>query len=155
LNDNEVKLQPNDLGIGISQVIPVIIAALLKNNLQNLLVAIEQPELHIHPALQVKLADLFIKQREFSKYFIRRKYFLIETHSEHLMLRFLRRIGETKKGKTKEFAITQEDINVYWCEPRKDGLKLELMPIDESGEFTCQWPHGFFEEREDELFPND
>jgi predicted ATPase len=67
--------------------IPVITTSLLNTSE---LIAIEQPELHIHPAVQVGLGDLFaeqIKERDC--------LFLIETHSEHLLLRLLRRVRET------------------------------------------------------------
>jgi hypothetical protein len=47
----------SDLGIGISQMVPVVVAAL---RLNDGLLAIEQPELHIHPAIQVGMGDLFI-----------------------------------------------------------------------------------------------
>ena len=50
---------PQDVGVGLSQLIPVIVAALDK---QSGFLAIEQPELHIHPAWQVVLGDLFAQE---------------------------------------------------------------------------------------------
>jgi len=85
-----MELSIQDVGTGISQVLPVIITSLLS---RDQLVAIEQPELHIHPALQVTLADMFIAQAMRSNVF-----FILETHSEHLMLRLLRRIRETSEN---------------------------------------------------------
>jgi hypothetical protein len=84
--------QPRDVGIGISQVLPVVVAALEPSAA---LVAIEQPELHIHPAVQVGLGDLFIKGAK--EHGIN---FLVETHSEHLILRLLRRIRETTEERS-------------------------------------------------------
>lgn len=43
-----VELEPHDMGVGISQVLPVVVAATTAE--RGALVAIEQPELHIHPA---------------------------------------------------------------------------------------------------------
>jgi hypothetical protein len=91
-----INLTPYGVGTGISQILPVVVAAVTplyncKENMGNL-VAIEQPELHIHPAMQVQLGDLFISCRN-------KKDFLIETHSEHLLLRILRRIRESSEGK--------------------------------------------------------
>lgn len=141
-----MRVQPRDVGIGISQVLPVVVAALEPSAS---LVAIEQPELHIHPAVQVGLGDLLIKgakEKGIS--------FLIETHSEHLILRLLRRIRETAEGELPPGAITlkPDDVCVVYVQPGEDGVKLVPLPIDETGEFTTRWPKGFFDERAEELF---
>lgn len=141
-----MHVQPRDVGIGISQVLPVVVAALEPSAS---LVAIEQPELHIHPAVQVGLGDLLIKgakEKGIS--------FLIETHSEHLILRLLRRIRETAEGELPPGAITlkPDDVCVVYVQPGEGGVKLVPLPIDETGEFTTRWPKGFFDERAEELF---
>lgn len=56
--DKDIVVHPHDIGVGISQVLPILVAVL---NQKNPILAIEQPELHIHPAMQVELADLFIE----------------------------------------------------------------------------------------------
>ena len=89
---NGVSLFPQDLGVGVSQVVPVIVAALHGTSG---LVAIEEPESNIHPRFQVVLADLFITQAKAN----RNVLFLVETHSEHLMLRVMRRMRETFHGR--------------------------------------------------------
>jgi predicted ATPase len=81
-----LRLDPSDVGVGISQVLPIVVGAVLPGGS---VVAIEQPELHIHPAMQVALGDLFIEGAT-----KRGMSFLIETHSEHLILRLMRRIRE-------------------------------------------------------------
>jgi predicted ATPase len=141
-----MHVQPRDVGIGISQVLPVVVAVLEPSAS---LVAIEQPELHIHPAVQVGLGDLLIKgakEKGIS--------FLIETHSEHLILRLLRRIRETAEGELPPGAITlkPDDVCVVYVQPGEGGVKLVPLPIDETGEFTTRWPKGFFDERAEELF---
>lgn len=169
--NTNIHLQPFDIGVGLSQVIPVIIGVLERSYS---IFSVEQPELHIHPASQVELADLFIDQVNRSADSI----YLVETHSEHIILRMLRRIeSSTKKiqslnekdirkdkKKIQELFKSTDDtflyldqkmINVFWCEQSEIGQKMELMPIDETGEFTRQWPKGFFEERSKELFPDD
>ncbi len=88
VSQDPVELQPQDVGVGISQVVPVIVTAL---DGKERLVAIEQPELHLHPALQVNIAELFIHRASQPK----AGPCLIETHSEHMLLRLLRRIRET------------------------------------------------------------
>lgn len=138
--------QPRDVGIGISQVLPVVVAALEPSAA---LVAIEQPELHIHPAVQVGLGDLFIKGAK--EHGIN---FLIETHSEHLILRLLRRIRETTEDEVPPGAIGIQpaDVAVIYVQSTESGVELVPLPIDETGEFTTRWPKGFFDERAEELF---
>jgi predicted ATPase len=143
---NGVEVLPQDVGIGISQVLPVIVVALHSNKG---VVAIEQPELHIHPAFQVALGDLFIsrvKEQDVC--------FLLETHSEHLLLRLLRRIRETHEDALPIDApsLTPDLISVFYIEQSEKGMSITPLKVDETGEFTNRWPRGFFEERDEELF---
>jgi hypothetical protein len=143
---NNIELTLQDIGVGISQVLPVVVAAL---HHKTGIVAIEQPELHIHPAFQVALGDLFIEQI--------RQYpgmtFILETHSEHLMLRFLRRIRETSEQEAPENrAITPAELSVYFVEPAETGISCHHIRVDEDGDFLDRWPRGFFTERAGELF---
>lgn len=141
-----LEFTPSEVGVGISQVLPVLVASL--NSPENL-IFIEQPELHIHPAMQVVLGDLFIEGA-----LKKGTQFLIETHSEHLILRLLRRIREVgeQHSDAPDPCLKPEDVAVIWVERTADGVKMERQLIDESGEFTKPWPKGFFEERAGELF---
>lgn len=146
---NGLEVQPQDIGIGISQLLPVVVAA-LDTDFTSIIV-MEQPELHIHPAMQVRLGDLFISQinkREFNT------IFLLETHSEHLLLRLLRRIRETNENELPEDApsLTPDKVCIVYVEQTAEGVKLTPLRIDETGEFIDRWPKGFFEERAEELF---
>jgi hypothetical protein len=142
-----IEVQPHDVGTGVSQLLPVVVLAL---DARQSLVAIEQPELHLHPALQTELGDLFIESalRKF-----RKNTLLIETHSEHLVLRVLRRIREKTEGKPMPGmpALSPDQVAVIYVEQTEDGVKLSRLRIDESGEFIDRWPKGFFEERVDEI----
>jgi hypothetical protein len=135
---------PSEVGAGISQVVPVIVAALEGHAG---LTMIEQPELHIHPRLQTNLGDLFIVASA-------RRQFLIETHSEHLILRALRRIRETNAGELNDGdpPFTPDKLSVIYVEATPDGTTFKQLRVDEAGEFVDRWPHGFFEERAKELF---
>lgn len=141
-----VELMPQDIGVGISQVLPVIVGAL---HIKNGIFAIEQPELHIHPALQVALGDLFISQIQ-----EKNVMFLLETHSEHLMLRLLRRIRETGANELEpgKWPLTPEQLAVYYVEQGENGVTLTQLRVDTEGEFVDRWPKGFFSERMKELF---
>jgi hypothetical protein len=147
-----VVVGPNDVGVGLSQLIPVIVGTLA---LDEGLVCIEQPELHIHPAIQVGLGDLFaaaIKSPDQS--LPRDRTFLLETHSEHIMLRLLRRIRETAEDQVPPGApeLAPEDVAVIYVKTNIDGVNFEPLRISPDGDFIDRWPHGFFAEREEELF---
>lgn len=125
-----------DIGFGASQVVPVVIQSLLAE--ENSLVIIEQPELHLHPSAQAVLADLFIKK---SNDGVR---FLIETHSEHLILRLQRRIRKQ--------VIPPSDLFVIYVTRRGGESRCHSLQLDEEGDFIDDWPEGFFEDGFKEMF---
>ena len=136
-----------DVGIGVSQVLPVLVAAYADSDK---LLAIEQPEIHLHPALQAELGDVFIE----SALGDNGNTLLVETHSEHLILRILRRIRETTDGELPEGipAIRPEQVAVLCVQPGRDGVEVLHIPVTADGEFERTWPEGFFSERAKELF---
>jgi hypothetical protein len=145
LTDSDgVDLLLCDVGIGISQVIPVVASVLLAEGV----VMLEQPELHVHPVVQVELGDLFIRSLE------RRKQIIVETHSEHIVLRLLRRIRETHDNELPKGSprLTPELLSVLYVETNKEGVSVRRLRVDANGEFEDRWPHGFFAERVAELF---
>jgi len=146
-NGMPVALQ--DIGVGISQMIPVVVAAL---DDKAEFIMIEQPELHVHPRLQVNLGDLFISQIQDTPE--ANQFFLIETHSEHLLLRLLRRIRETSgKDLEPEFSpLTPEQLCIMHVEQTFDGLKLRQLYVSSEGDSLGEWPNGFFDERTTEIY---
>ncbi len=147
-----ILVAPSDVGVGISQMIPVVVGCVAKNVG---LLAVEQPELHIHPAVQVGIGDLFIQAIRLTDSGLPTgKSLLIETHSEHIMLRLLRRIRETtaKALPPGAPAMNLEALSIIYVEGGDEGVLFRQLRIDEEGEFRDQWPDGFFEERAEELF---
>jgi predicted ATPase len=148
-----ILVAPGDVGVGISQKAPVVVAALRK---RNGVLAIEQPELHIHPAIQVGIGDLLINAIQANPEGLPTagKTLLIETHSEHILLRLLRRIRETTEKELPPgvVGLTAEDLSVIYVEGDEQGVRFRALDVDKHGEFRDQWPHGFFEERAGELF---
>lgn len=144
---------PADVGVGISQLIPVVVASL---RAKGGMVAIEQPELHVHPAVQVGMGDLFIRAvaEDQPRWGANNKALVIETHSEHIILRLLRRIRETTDGELPPGAIgiKPDDLSVVYAENGDDGVRLKALRVDPEGDFIDRWPRGFFEERVEELF---
>ena len=141
----DLEVLPQDIGVGVSQILPVVVAALHQ---KSGILAIEQPELHIHPAIQVALGDLFAAQLPNTDVL-----YLLETHSEHLMLRLLRRIRETNECELAPGApeLRPQDVAVNYVENTMTGIKITPLRIDEDGEFQDRWPAGFFAERMQEL----
>lgn len=136
-----------DIGVGVSQLLPVLVKAYAKNNR---VIAIEQPEIHLHPALQAEMADVFIE----SALGEQKNTFLLETHSEHLILRLLRRIRETASGELPPGAtsISPDDVAILYVKPGSEGSQVIHLPVNKEGDFDEPWPDGFFPERSKELF---
>ena len=257
--NNNIDVRLSDIGVGIAQIIPVVVGA-LENSCK--LFAVEQPELHVHPAIQVVLGDVFIDsiknsdhptaQEAYERYSsriekckqevlgniknindpaieavldmiismikdqdpldvevfldkiismikhqgsldvqfkdlfkIKEKYghnihvatkefareyidstadsnrtMLIETHSEHLLLRLLRRVRETTRRSRRQTAeleqtaheLTPNDLSVVYVRPTPAGVKFTPLTVTDNGDFDAPWPEGFFDERDSELF---
>ncbi len=135
-----------DVGFGLSQVLPILVQVVIPGSK---IILIEQPEIHLHPKMQTELADFFIKHSG-----IDTNQLVIETHSEHLLLRIMRRIRETTSGTIKDssLALNPEDVSVLYVESIDGQSIVREMPLDENGELIKAWPGGFFEEGLREIF---
>ena len=135
---SDIEVDVQDVGAGVAQVVPIIIAAL---NSGISLVSVEQPELHIHPDAQSRLADLFIEQSQEDRIFI------LESHSEHMLLRIQRRIREQQ--------YAPDNVALLFVS-RGLGIDspstVERLEIDADGEMLDDWPPGFFEARYKDIF---
>jgi len=147
LEDGEMrKTEFEDVGSGVPFVLPVLCAASFGG-----LIKVQQPELHLHPALQSSIADVFIEEtlkQDDSQ-------FIIETHSEHLLLRLLRRIRDTEKKITSsiELPLKPEDIAIYYFDPQvTGGTVVSRQLVTPLGDFYNDWPRGFFSDRDGDLF---
>jgi predicted ATPase len=117
------------MGSGLSQLVPVIVQSVLTSEKGCLLV--EQPEIHLHPAAQANLGDLFV-------YYAKRgRQFIIETHSEHLVLRIRRLIAEKK--------IDANLVRIFLVEKRSGESRIRNLRLKGNGHFE-NWPRGFFGE---------
>lgn len=133
--DNQSYL-PQDVGQGITQAIPVLVAVLSPTAG---VVGIEQPELHLNPRQQAALGDVFIHAALSSP----KNRIILETHSEHLILRIQRRIRETNGYNG--VIVKGNDIAVYYASSNTGCTKLRRIKIDKKGEFIEPWPDDFFE----------
>lgn len=125
-----IKSNLTDVGFGASQLLPVIVAGFYAP-IDSLLIA-EQPEIHLHPKAQTQLGDLLIAVSK------EKKSLLIETHSEHLLMRIQRRIADG--------TISPNSVAIYYCDPSSEGTNIKRIKIDEFGQLQSDLPAGFFDE---------
>ncbi|MGR6780349.1 AAA family ATPase [Moritella viscosa] len=138
-SNSGIPLLPSSVGVGVSQVFPFVVATSLE---QDLIVSCEQPELHIHPKWQLALGDMMLEAVKRNS----DRMFLIETHSEHLMLRLLRRTID--EG---ELSINPDDVSVINVFKHDNEIHYQRQRITDNGDFELDWPQGFFEERYGEV----
>jgi len=111
----------------------------LLNNLSGITI-IEEPESHLHPYLQSKLADFFVDAIQFKKDLSTQ--LIIETHSEYL-IRKLQYLVANK-------SIRSEDVAIYYIN-RADQIpagarQIQKMEIMKDGSFNYDFGPGFFDE---------
>lgn len=123
-----------DVGYGISQVLPVIVAGY--NLSPGSIFMIEQPEIHLHPRAQAELGDFFLHL------YNRGIQCIVETHSEHLIMRLQRHVASGK--------IAPSDVAVNYVTAGKASKDVIRLPINDDGIFEQKWPEGFFDERMEE-----
>ena len=117
-----------DVGIGISQVLPVLTLAFFAQEGSTILM--EEPEIHLHPLAQSVLAELFV---EVSRK--RRVQFIVETHSEHLFRRLQTLVAKEE--------LSLDDCRMYFVERQGADAVLKNLEPDEYGRVT-RWPDKFF-----------
>jgi predicted ATPase len=116
-----------DVGFGVSQVLPVVVALLVAQPGQ--LVYIEQPEIHLHPRAQIALAEIFAEAIN------RGVQVVVETHSELFLLSIQTLVAENR--------IAPEDVKLHWFTRSADGLStVTTAELDETGAFG-DWPEDF------------
>jgi len=144
---NNTKVTPREMGLGISQFLPILIAT---QTLKNFKIFIEQPELHLHPAVQCEIADEIIRSMK-----TQNNEFFIESHSEHLLLRIMKRMRQTSEGiieKNDELALTPDDICLLYVDNNGKTTYLNELELSADGSLLDPWPNGFFEEGFKERF---
>lgn len=141
----------SDVGTGISQVMPILYH-MARSGLFGNAIYVQQPELHLHPKLQASMAQIFIES------FItndKSKNYIVETHSELIVLRMLKVIRKNYETKNllKLRALLADDVNVIFAGKDGSGITTyQNLRISQDGDFLDKWPEGFFEERDQELF---
>jgi energy-coupling factor transporter ATP-binding protein EcfA2 len=120
-----------DAGFGLSQLLPLIVQGL---HATGGVIFYEQPEIHLNPKLQCVLANFFVDIAMNGG-----KCVVVETHSEHILLRFRSLIAEG--------ALKPEQIALYFVEKKNGRSTARRIPIAPDGRIEPDaWPAGFFED---------
>lgn len=144
---SNTEVTPKDMGLGIAQVMPILISTF---NNKNTTIYLEQPELHLHPAVQMEIADEFIKSVKEND-----NEFMIETHSEHLLLRIMKRMRHTsgnKQDRDKTLDLTPDDVCLLYVDNDNESTYIQELRLSSDGKLLDAWPNGFFEEGFKERF---
>ncbi len=141
----------SDVGSGVTQIFPVLAAIAAGRSP----LFLEQPELHLHPRLQNVVADLLLQSLDDSEYDdVVRGPVIVETHSESLALRVLRRIreGARRSGTFSERLEAAQKVGFYYFRAGESATTVHHVRVDAAGRFVDRWPEGFFEDRLEDLF---
>lgn len=125
-----------DVGFGISQLLPIIVEGLSILPEQTLI--LEQPEIHLHPSLQMKLIDFVISLIK------KGKQVILETHSDHIINRLTRRIMEEENNFLLDNSI------IYYVKQMADTSYIDTIELDKiHGIAKC--PEEFFSQYSSEV----
>lgn len=119
------------VGVGVSQVLPMLVVCLLAP--AGSFVVLEQPELHLNPAVQSKLGDFLVSQM------LCQKRILLETHSDYLITRIRLRCAEWPDDSL------SSKVAVYGVEAGPSGSTYRRVGISKFGASEGDWPKGFFD----------
>lgn len=132
VKQNNVTVELTDVGFGISQVLPILVQALLCS--KNSITIIEQPEIHLHPRMQAWLINAIVKISIKDN-----KKFIIETHSDTIIKRLQLLMLDP------EINFNPENLNLYNLERKGNGhTSIKNIPFNDLGEI--EWPDGFMDQ---------
>ena len=127
------RFRATNVGFGLSYTLPVILALLSE---PGTLCLIENPEAHLHPRGQTKLAELAVRAS------LADVQVIVETHSDHFM--------DGVRIAVRDGLISPDEAAIHYFE-RPDGETVVKSPqIDEDGRLST-WPAGFFDQHEENL----
>jgi predicted ATPase len=133
LSNSDTTHDLTHVGVGVSQVLPILVMCLLADTDSTLV--FEQPELHLHPKVQTLLGDFFLSMA------LCNKQCIVETHSEYFIDRLRFRIAAASSHE-KEL---NTQAKIYFVEKPSQGSSFREVVINEYGAIS-DWPEGFFDQ---------
>ncbi len=124
------------VGVGVSQVLPVIVQCLVAG--PGSLVVLEQPELHLHPKAQQRLADFLLACMRWGQ------YLLVESHSEYMILRLRRHVAEDISD-----SLINELCMLFASRNAAGVTEYKPVELTKTGGIV-EWPKDFFDQGPDE-----
>jgi hypothetical protein len=124
------------VGVGVSQALPVVLLCLIAP--PESIILLEQPELHLHPDMQLRLADFLLACVRSGRQIV------FETHSEHLVNRLRRRVAED------DSTSTADAIRLLFADQSDGATVYSVSDINEVGGLSTDWPKGFLDVAADE-----
>ena len=145
-DENPIEVSLQDIGVGVGHVIPIIVAAVAS---KNSIILIESPEVYLHPFQQATLGSLFVECSMGQN----QNTFIVETHSEYILNKLMRKIGKTSVGQPEGEEITVEDQSIYYIRRNLESgqKKSEKIKLVEDGALSQPWPEDFFREHEKDI----
>ncbi len=134
--DVDRDLDTTSVGVGVSQALPVVLLCLMAE--PGTAVLIEQPELHLHPAMQLELADFLLACAATGR------QVLVESHSEHLVNRLRYHVAADTSGRAAGL------IGLLFAEQDAGITTYRTSAINEYGGLDADWPKGFLNVAADE-----
>jgi len=132
---NQSLISANDVGTGISQILPILVA--MEDWLTGP-IYVEQPELHLHPGLQANWGKALKEASEYN-------HVIFETHSEHIIKSIQLEVMKANQSAGKD-GISNEDVAIIYVSRDENGDSIvKEMELDETGSFIEPWPDDFFE----------
>ncbi|WP_249116676.1 DUF3696 domain-containing protein [Ciceribacter sp. L1K23] len=125
-----------NVGVGVSQILPLVVTSLLAP--AGSVLIFEQPELHLHPRVQARLADLFIALA------LDGKQMVLETHSEYLIDRIRLRIALSDDPGAAQL------VNILFTEKHSEESKITPVEVSEYGAIS-NWPKDFFDQSQKDV----
>jgi hypothetical protein len=142
-NGEEPLLSPHEVGVGVTQLLPVVVACMTRNDS---FFMIQEPESHVHPRLQAKIGDLLIDSTADHLGYGKPNQLMVESHSEHLIHRLKRRIRQTTKGDApRNLELRADRVAINYFNQTSGKTKVGRIRLDVNGEFVEPWPDDFFD----------
>ena len=121
---NTVKMKL--AGKGFNSIIPYLTEIMMH---ENSMILLEEIENSLHPKIISPLINSLLNTTNKNSY-------VLETHSKHIVLKLQQLV--------KRKIINKDDVAINYVERKKNGSKINHIPLDENGDFTMSWPEGGF-----------